>query len=75
MEDVTFRVINLTDRSEVGQTAATPELAKLAAIGMNRACRMGLERTDWVRHFEKLKANRTVLLDAETNPGDWELGA
>ena len=72
--DTTFRVVNLADRSEVGQTAATPELAMLAALGLNRSCRMGLERTDWVDHFGKPKVHRTVLLDAESQAGEWVLG-
>jgi hypothetical protein len=73
--DTTFRVVNLVDRSEVGQTASTPELAKLAAIGLSRSCRMGLERTDWIDHFGKPKVHRTVLLEAESQAGEWALGA
>jgi hypothetical protein len=73
--DTTFRVVNLVDRSEVGQTAISPELAKIAATDLSRSCRMGLERTDWTDHFGKPKVHRTVLLEAENQPGEWVLGA
>lgn len=72
--DATFRVINLVDRSEVGQTAATPELAKLVAEGLNRSCRLGLERTDWSDNHGRLKPYRTIVVEAEPTAGDWDLG-
>ena len=73
--DTTYRCINLVDRSEVGQTAASPELAKLVAGPVSRAFRVGMERTDWVDHFGKMKVHRSILVDAESSPGDWDLGA
>lgn len=73
--NTTYRCINLVDRSEVGQTAATPELAKLVAVGLTRSCRIGMEQTDWIDHFDKKKVDRSVLIDAEARAGEWELGA
>jgi hypothetical protein len=72
--DVTYRVVNLLDRDEVGQTAATPEIARLTAAGLNRVCRLGLERTDWTEHFGKLKVHRSVVVEVENQPGEWDLG-
>ena len=72
--DTTYRCVNLVDPSEVGQTAATPELARLAAWGLSRTCRIGLERTDWVDQYGKMKVNRSVLIEAEDHPGQWTLG-
>ena len=72
--DVTFRVVNLVDRDEVGQTGATPEIAKLTASSLSRACRLGLERTDWIEHFGKMKVHRSVIVEVESRPGEWELG-
>jgi hypothetical protein len=72
--DTTYRCINLVDPSEVGQTAATPELARLVAGYLSRTCRIGLERTDWTDHLGKMKANRSVIVEAENHPGEWTLG-
>ena len=72
--DTTYRVIAIEDREIVGQTAATPELAKLVAPDTDRTrFRFGLERTDWGEHYGKPRAIRTVLIDAENRPGEWEL--
>lgn len=71
--DVTYRVVSLSS-DWAGKTAATPELAKLVAGDLDRSGRLGLERTDWIDHFGKPKAHRTVLVDAENHPGEWELG-
>jgi hypothetical protein len=72
--DTTYRVIVIGDRNWLGETASTPELAKLAAGEIDRSRRLGLEQTDWVPHFDKLKPTRTVLIDAESHPGEWVLG-
>jgi hypothetical protein len=71
--DTTYRVVSLTD-DWTGKTAATPELAKLIAGDLYRGERLGMERTDWVDNFGKPKAHRSVLIDAEKDPGEWELG-
>ena len=73
--NTTYRCLNLVDRTEVGQTAATPELAKLVADGVSRAFRIGMEQTDWIDHFGKMKVHRSILIDAENSPGEWQLGA
>ena len=70
----TYRLVSLVDRSQVGQTAATPELAKLVPADLDRSQRLGIEQTDWVEHFDKLKVHRSILVDAEDSPGQWALG-
>ena len=66
--DTTFRVIDLANRENVGPTAATPELAKLAARSMMRNrlnSRFALEKTDWAEEYGKPKPRRTVIVEAE----------
>jgi len=73
--DTTYRLIVLGDRNNVGQTALTPELAKLVPGDLFREnCRLGMERTDWADHLGKPKIVRTVLIDAESAPGEWAIG-
>jgi hypothetical protein len=75
--ETTYRLIVLGDRTNVGQTALTPELAKLAPGDLIRGPddRLGLERTDWAKDYGKPKNVRTVLIEAETSPGEWIIGA
>ena len=77
MVDTTYRLIALNgDRTNVGQTALTPELAKLVPGDLVRGGqRLGIERTDWAEQFDKLKIIRSVLIDAESHPGEWTIGA
>jgi hypothetical protein len=72
--EITYRVVVVDDDNWAGKTASSAELAKLAAGKLPRERRLGLERTEWVEHFDKLKAQRTVLVEAESKPGEWELG-
>jgi hypothetical protein len=72
--NTTYRVISLSGPELTGKTAATPELAKLVAGDLDRSRLLGMERTDWADNFGKPKACRTVLVDAEDRPGEWELG-
>jgi hypothetical protein len=73
---VTYRLIALGDPNNVGQTALTPELAKLVPGNLDRGNqRLGLERTDWGEHYGKPKVVRSVLIDAESTPGEWTIGA
>jgi hypothetical protein len=72
--DTTYRCVNLANDHEVGKTAATPELAKLVAQYIDRSSRIGMEQTDWIDHFDKKKVHRSILIDAEKKPGEWELG-
>lgn len=74
--DTTYRLIVLGNREIVGQTAASPELAKLAPgdLDRNRDQRLGIERTDWVDHFGKMRVNRSILIEAEERPGEWTIG-
>ena len=71
--DTTYRVIVIEDPEVVGQTAATPELAKLVAppIDPRSGFRFGLERTDWGDHYGKPRPIRTVLIEAENKAGEW----
>ncbi len=70
----TYRVVSLTDGNWAGKTAATPELARLGAGDLDREHLLGLERTDWGDNYGKPKAIRTVLVEAESQPGEWKLG-
>jgi len=73
--ETTYRLIVLGDRNNVGQTALTSELAKLAPGDLVRGNgRLGMERTDWADHFGKPKIVRTVLIDAESARGEWTIG-
>jgi hypothetical protein len=73
--EATYRLIVLGDRNNVGQTALTPELARLVPGDLVRGNqRLGMERTDWVDHFGKPKVARTVLVDAESAPAEWTIG-
>ena len=73
---VTYRLIVLGEPNNVGQTALTPELAKLVPGNLDRGKqRLGMERTDWGEQYGKPKTVRTVLIDAESAPGEWTLGA
>jgi hypothetical protein len=73
--DTTYRLVALGDSSNVGQTAATPQLAKLVPGNLYRESnRLGIERTDWVDHFGKPKVHRTILIEAESRPGEWKIG-
>ena len=74
--DSTYRVVVLGgDRDITGQTADTPELAKLVPPDVDRSkFRLGVERTDWDEHFGKPRAVRTVLIEAETKPNEWKVG-
>jgi hypothetical protein len=73
--ETTYRLIDLEERSPCGLTAASPELARLVPTNeAERSRRIGLERTDWVEQYDKLKVHRTVLVDAESAPGEWVLG-
>jgi hypothetical protein len=75
MIDVTFRLIVLGERNNVGLTAITPELAKLVPGDLVRGNRrLGMERTEWVDNFGKLKVHRTILIDAESSAGEWIIG-
>ena len=74
--DTTYRLVVLGDRERVGQTALTPELAKLVPPDIDRLTeRLGIELTEWIDHFERKKVVRTILIDAEPAAGDWIIGA
>ncbi len=74
--DTTYRLIVLGDRENCGETAASPDLAKLVPGNLNRANqRLGMERTDWADHFGKMRVHRSILVEAETQPGEWTIGA
>ncbi len=73
--ETTFRLIDISDPTNVGRTAASAQLAKLVPGDLNRENRrLGMERTDWVEHYGKPKIARTVLVDAERRVGQWEIG-
>jgi hypothetical protein len=78
MTDLTYRLISLSPDCDItGQTALTPELAKLVPGGLAvlRSNRLGIERTDWDTGSGKPRAVRSVLIDAETFPCEWTIGA
>lgn len=87
MSDVTFRLIALDPQCGInGQTALTADLARLVPGGLNNPTvrknhRLGIERTDWSQgrggllNGGGLKPIRSVLIDAESEPGEWEIGA
>jgi hypothetical protein len=74
--DTTYRLIVLgAESNNVGLTALTPELAMLVPGDLNRGNhRLGMERTDWTDQLGKPKAQRSVLIDAESRPGEWTIG-
>jgi hypothetical protein len=74
--DTTYRVIDLADRENVCQTAATPNLAKLAVGRMWRdpKSRFALEQTDWGEEYGKPKAHRSVVIEAEDSANPWKIG-
>ena len=84
MTDVTYRLIALGDdeigAGLVGQTALTPDLARLVPGGLSNPVvrkrhRLGIERTDWTGDSGKPKPVRSILIDAESEPGEWTIGA
>ncbi|MGH6975457.1 MAG: hypothetical protein ACREED_00365 [Stellaceae bacterium] len=75
--DTTYRLVVLGNPDMVGRTAASPELAKLVPGDIptrGRTERLGMERTEWVQHFEKMKVNRSILVTAESRPNEWTIG-
>jgi len=76
--DTTYRLIVLNVDQDIlsrGQTAATPELAKLVPGHLRRAGqRLGIERTDWIEEYGKLRVLRSVIVEAEAEPSQWEIG-
>jgi len=66
----TFRLVDLEER-QFGQTALTPELAKLSLGEFGRANKLGLERTDWDNQNGRPKPVRTILIEAENTAGEW----
>ena len=44
--DTTYRIVSIAHGGYFGKTAATPELAKLAAGDLDRSERLGLEKTN-----------------------------
>lgn len=69
--DITYRVVNLNDRNRYGPTAISPELAKRGLGGVDLGSPLGLERTEWIAMPDRMKAHRTILIEAERKPGDW----
>jgi len=74
--EATYRLILLSNSEIVGRTAATRDLAMLAPGDLTsyRSERLGLEQSDWVEEYGKPKIRRTILIDAESAPGEWTLG-
>ncbi len=74
--EVTYRLVALNNPDIAGRTASSIELARLVPgdVARCRSEKLGLERTDWGEHYGKPKVIRTVLIDAESHPGEWTLG-
>lgn len=75
--DTTFRLISLTEEGNIGHTGATPEIAKMIPGNLTRFSdtKLAIERTDWTDSSGKLKPIRSVVVDVESQPGEWVLGA
>lgn len=75
--DTTYRVIDLTDRENIGQTAADPSLAKLATSRMWRSedSRFAIEATDWGEEYGVPKPRRSVVIEAEDPANLWKIGS
>jgi hypothetical protein len=69
----TYKVVVIGSQ-QFGKAAATPDLAKLAAGDLPRDKRCGIEQTDWSEQHGRPLAYRTVLIEAESTPGEWQLG-
>lgn len=73
--ETTYRLVSLENKGVVGHTAASPELAKLVPGEIQEGEeRLGIERTDWIEQFDKMKIHRSILIDAESKAGDWKIG-
>jgi len=87
--NTTYRLVVIGDSGmyATGKTAATPELARLVPGSLLRQRYgemrlLGIERTEWTmgptpsggRAAPEPQPSRTVLIDAETTPGQWEIG-
>jgi hypothetical protein len=72
----TFRLVELGDPQNVGQTALTEDLARLATGHLLRlkGTLLSMERTDWVEKNGKMVPGRTVVVAAETEPHEWVTG-
>jgi hypothetical protein len=71
----TYRLVELGGSRKFGRAASTPELAKLVPCDFDRTKRLGVEQTYWEEEFGKMRPKRTVLIEAEDEPGRWTLGA
>ncbi|MER8517971.1 hypothetical protein NKH34_13735 [Mesorhizobium sp. M1148] len=77
MEDdtnVTYRVGSVNDPTNVGKSAINRELAMFAAGHLRRDECLVLEKTQWEEKYDKMRPAWTVILDAEHEPGEWDLG-
>lgn len=74
--ETTYRIVDLADRDQVGLTAASPELAKLAAAALLRGpkTRFALEQTDWEDAWGKAKPRRSIIIEAEDPVTPWDIG-
>lgn len=86
MTDVTFRLVCLASDCDLkGDTALTPDLARLVPGGLNnpeirKNTRLGIEHTDWTSDRSAgfrsgPRPARNVLIEAESRPGEWTIGA
>jgi hypothetical protein len=76
--NTTYRLIMLDRKDHVGRTALTPDLARLVPAELSSfrsKHRLGIERTDWIDDGGEPRPVRSVLIEAETAPWEWELGA
>jgi hypothetical protein len=74
--NTTYRIVDLADRENVGQTAATADLALLAAGSMarNGNSRFAIEETDWIEEQGRHKPRRSVIIEAEDPSNPWKVG-
>ena len=74
--DTTYRVIDLAGHQHTGQTAATPQLAKLAVGNLSRFedSRFAVEQTDWADLDGTPRVRRSVIIEAEDPADPWKVG-
>jgi hypothetical protein len=73
-DNITYRVGSLNDPTNIGKSAVDRELAMFAAGHLRRDDCLVIEKTQWEDKYGKLRPAWTTIIDAEHQPGEWELG-
>ena len=75
--ETTYRLVVLGDQDgqNVGQDAATSDLAKQSPGSLDRVNRrLAMERTDFYYDFNKKCIVSRVIMEAEDTPDEWQIG-